>query len=224
MPQPRRASWSSRRARIVGVLIAATCAVALSGCVNLTPRYVLVAPDDAPTVPASEATTLRTSPPLEWTPPPDPAEAVLPGADGSATLHAGETIALVDGEGVAVATISVRGVTVDPVCPRRQTAPSNGHFVRIDLQAHALPELNDAMPGLYLGGWDVVDVDGASARSELFTHAALSCFDEGEQPRMILRRNEATLGAIVLDVPFPAGTLALRIPHLDGVVIEVPFE
>lgn len=123
----------------------------------------------------------------------------------------------------------VRAITVDAECTNPDAVePMNGHFVRVDLQAQAYPELTAAYdqggyaPELFLQSWQAADADGILVNTDPITSAGFDCLTEAEQVPSSVLPGQRAVGSIVLDVPMTQGTVSILANGTMGWTYALP--
>lgn len=113
-------------------------------------------------------------------------------------------------KGQQVATFVVNAITVDFECTNPYaTAPTNGHFVKLDITGETTAALAPSQFFLAGGSWKVITDSGTTVNADPWNAASNSCLNQGERIPNVVGPGEKVAGSLVLDVPTPHGTIVL---------------
>ncbi|OTA26690.1 hypothetical protein B9G54_03690 [Alloscardovia macacae] len=138
-------------------------------------------------------------------------------ARGNIIKHIGETAAACSDQNCSTpaAQWTVTNITIDATCTGEYaTAPENGHFVALDIDA-SVSSSTDA--SLYLGAsggwWTYFTKDGTQLNLDPRSGASLSCVSENEALPSQISTGAKASGKVILDVPSTDGYLVYS---MDG--------
>lgn len=111
----------------------------------------------------------------------------------------------------AIARFIVTELTVDAPCSSASARePSNGHFVRIEIEGSTGADLSRSL-AFGEGAWSVVGAGGGAVDRGSWTTAAAACIPEAERLPTAVTADEVVAGAVVLDVTTEHGTVILEV-------------
>jgi hypothetical protein len=215
----RKTTWAAAAA-VMTVLGLAGC----SGPAEPEPNTAEEVVEEAPVMDLPSPTPTPAPTLLKWEefPPPPEGEPVYD-AQGFVTKEVGAPAGVVNNDtGEVVMQWMIRAITVDVECTSPDAvAPANGHFVRVDLQAQAYPELTAAYeqggftPDLFLQAWQAADADGVRVNADPITPAGFACLTPAEQIPSSVLPGQRAVGSIVLDLPITEGAVSMLVNGYD---------
>jgi hypothetical protein len=204
-----------RRTWVLGV----AAALLVSGCSDspepTEDQPAATSAADGPlALPPAPSSGSASSAPSTTSSPSAPAE---PNERGNVVQVTGQQAGIQGPDGRQQVIFSVDSVVVDQPCSGEQSAPTNGHYLGVQVR------VTTGDLGFLGGTWSmsandfaVVQPDG-TMRFDLGTEGAQRCLDDsGRFPGTALEPGRKYTGTIVLDSPVTSGTLVFAPPGLQG--------
>jgi len=210
---------------ILGSIAAVSFVLVLAGCsAPVATEPSTEALPETVEMPTPTPTPTPTPILFEWVEfPPYPEGGSQTDAQGNTIKQVGVTAGLHNADDVPMMKWLVRGITVDPECTNPGAmAPENGHFVRVDIQGEAYPELaaEAALGGipaeLFMQTWEATDTNGVLTNGQTVTQSSISCLTPGELIDVNLEPGQRAVGSVVLDLPITTGTITMLISGNGG--------
>lgn len=127
---------------------------------------------------------------------------------GNVVMQLGEEAQLGEAGGETMVAFTVDSIAPPPQCEFVEP-PENGHLVALQMRVSTSAELSDTFL-ILPADFSFVGADGVTV-SNLDTFPAFSCLDPGQQlTQDPLSPASQYVGAVVLDVPAPTGTIIYR--------------
>lgn len=133
-------------------------------------------------------------------------------ARGNLIKQMGEPAGLIGSNGEPFVTFTVHSISQGQCTEPMSEAPENGHFIFLDVSVETSPVLVDeyGTPFSLVLGWKAIGPEGQTSNATLDTFAAFTCLPDRQTLPSELGPAEQARATIVLDTPYPQGTLVYQ--------------